>query len=226
MPEVADVEARHNVIVRVQDGDDWLSMEMTVLQDYDDSRISVVRPESGAWPPGRRDVLLERSTLSIFDVAVGDTINVEMNSGAQKRLPVTGLVHEFNYFSSYISRYAHGFITFDTLEWLGEPTVYNQLYVTVAQNAQDEDHLSSVRNAVIDKLGRCGYEVIGFDSFLTRPGKHWAYDFFSALMLVLGAVGGLSLLLSGFLVVNTTMALLAQETRQIGVMKAIGARRG
>jgi putative ABC transport system permease protein len=45
-------------------------------------------------------------------------------------------------------------------------------------------------------------------------------------MLVLGGVGVLSLLLSGFLVINTLMALLALEMRQIGVMKAIGARRG
>jgi putative ABC transport system permease protein len=83
-----------------------------------------------------------------------------------------------------------------------------------------------VRNNVTDWLERCGYTVTGFDDFLTRPGKHWAYGFFSALMLVLSAVGGLTLLLSGLLVVNATMALLAQETRQIGVMKAVGAQRG
>ncbi len=228
MPEVADVEARFGGYARVQSGgdDQWANIELTVLEDYDDSRISVVRPESGAWPPGRRDMLLERSSLSIFDVAVGDTVTLEMPGGAQKRLPVAGLTHEFNYFSSYISRYVHGYVTFDTLEWLGLEAGYNQVYITVAENGLDAAHLERVRNDVTDRLERCGYTITGFDDFLTRPGKHWAYDFFSALMLVMGAVGVLSLLLSGFLVVNTVMALLAQEMRQIGVMKAVGARRG
>ena len=31
--------------------------------------------------------------------------------------------------------------------------------------------------------------IVGFDSFITRPGKHWAYDFFSALVMALTGVG-------------------------------------
>ena len=46
------------------------------------------------------------------------------------------------------------------------------------------------------------------------------------MLLLLGVLGVLSLVLSGFLVVNTISALLAQQVRQIGIMKAIGARSG
>jgi putative ABC transport system permease protein len=233
MPEVADVEARSVVYARVQaaarptvGSEEWVNLELVVLQDYADSRISVVRSQSGAWPPGRREVLMERSTPVVFPVAEGDTVTVEMPDGAQKELHVSGFAHEFNYFSSYISRWARGFITMDTLEWLGADPTYNWLYITVQNDAPDAAYLERVRNDVTERLERGGYRVTGFDDFLTRPGKHWAYDFFSALMLVLGGVGTLSLLLSGFLVLNTTMALLAQETRQIGVMKAVGGQRG
>ena len=48
----------------------------------------------------------------------------------------------------------------------------------------------------------------------------------NAVFLILGAIGGLSLLVSGFLVINTISAILAQQTRQIGMMKAVGARDG
>jgi putative ABC transport system permease protein len=227
MPEVADAEARSVVYARVQAGpDEWVNLELVVLQDYADSRISIVRSQSGAWPPGRREVLMERSTPVVFPVAEGDTITVEMPGGAQKELRVSGFAHEFNTFSSYISRWARGFITMDTLEWLGAEPTYNWLYITVQNDAPDAAYLERVRNDVTERLEQGGYRVTGFDDFLTRPGKHWAYDFFSALMLVLGGVGTLSLLLSGFLVLNTTMALLAQETRQIGVMKAVGGQRG
>ncbi len=42
--------------------------------------------------------------------------------------------------------------------------------------------------------------------------------------MALTGVGALALFLSALLVINTVMALLAQETRQIGMMKAVGAQ--
>ena len=58
------------------------------------------------------------------------------------------------------------------------------------------------------------------------PGEHPAQNFLDAFSLILGAIGILSLLLSGFLIVNTLSAILTQHVRQIGIMKAIGARAG
>jgi len=227
MPEVDDVEPRHVTNARLQVGpDEWVDLELTVLADYDDSRIGVVRQDSGDWPPPARELVLERSSLVLLDAEIGEELTVETSSGDQQQLRLAGLAHEFNDFSSYISRQARGFVTIDTIEWLGLQPAYNQLYLTVTNDALDTSQRDQVRQAVTEQLDELGYRVLGHDSFLTRPGQHWADDFFSALMLVMGAVGALSLLLSGFLVVNTVMALLAQETRQIGVMKAVGARRG
>ncbi|HEU5103926.1 MAG TPA: FtsX-like permease family protein, partial [Roseiflexaceae bacterium] len=56
------------------------------------------------------------------------------------------------------------------------------------------------------------------------PGKHPADAPVQPMLLILGVLGAMSLLLSGFLVVNTIGALLMQQVRQIGVMKSIGAR--
>ncbi|MFN2272371.1 MAG: ABC transporter permease [Anaerolineae bacterium] len=232
VPGVGQVEARKVVNAKLQTAgsDQWTILQVNVLQDYSDSRISVVRPEVGAWPPGRREIVLERSAAYFYGIEIGDTIVVEMPNGAQKELRVTGTAHEFNYHSSVISQMARGFVDWDTLEWLGEDVAYNVLYATVAENGTELAHVESVRSDVLDRLERCGYPVrgfgSGFDSEVVVPGRHWADDFYSALMLILGVVGALTLVLSGFLVMNTTMALLAQETRQIGVMKAVGGKRG
>jgi hypothetical protein len=61
-------------------------------------------------------------------VDLGDTITVEMSNGVQRQLELTGLAREFNDFSSYISREARGFITLDTLEWLGEEPAYQHVW--------------------------------------------------------------------------------------------------
>ena len=47
-------------------------------------------------------------------------------------------------------------------------------------------------------------------------------DVLQGILLLMGLLGVLSLFLSIFLVVNTVSALLTQQKRQIGVMKAVG----
>lgn len=234
---VDDVEPRYVTSARVYPGprstttdDGWQRLELTVLHDYADSRISVVKSESGAWPPGRNEIVLERSSLVLLDAEIGDTITVEMPSGAQKELVVAGFAHEFNEFATYISRQTRGFISMRTLERLGIDAGYNTLYITTQADpatggdTEDQTYRERVRDAVTDRLETGNDQVIAFDNFITRPGKHWAYDFFSALVMVLTGVGVLALFLSGLLIINTVMALLAQETRQIGMMKAVGAQ--
>jgi putative ABC transport system permease protein len=51
-------------------------------------------------------------------------------------------------------------------------------------------------------------------------------DVLEVILYFLGGLGFLSLGLSAFLIVNTVSALVAQQVRQIGVMKAVGARAG
>jgi hypothetical protein len=49
MSAVADVEPRHVVQARLKTRDgQWVTLGLTVLQDCDDSRISVVQSEAGA----------------------------------------------------------------------------------------------------------------------------------------------------------------------------------
>jgi putative ABC transport system permease protein len=55
-----------------------------------------------------------------------------------------------------------------------------------------------------------------------EPGQLPMDDVLQGILLLMGLLGVLSLFLSIFLVVNTVSALLTQQKRQIGVMKAVG----
>jgi putative ABC transport system permease protein len=87
----------------------------------------------------------------------------------------------------------------------------------------DQDYITGVANAVADKVEKAGFTVRRVQ--VPEPGKLPLQDIFDALALLLTPLGLLALLLSSFLVINTISALIAQQVRQIGVMKAIGARR-
>jgi putative ABC transport system permease protein len=65
-----------------------------------------------------------------------------------------------------------------------------------------------------------------FATNVPHPGQHPDHDIVQTLNTILEFMSVLLVFLSGFLVVNTINALLNQHVRQIGVMKAIGARTG
>lgn len=233
MREVGEAEGRRSVTVRVQVGPEqrpkvvegeWHNLNLTVIPDYGDIRLDKIWPVRGAWPPPEREALIERASLDFLRTEVGGSVLIETPDGQQRQLRVAGLAHDISSLSPAIQDTAWGFITFDTLEWLGEPRNLDELHIVAAENALDEEHIRRVANRVQDKVEKSG-RTVGF-TWIPTPGKHPIDDIVQAIVLVLGALGFLSLLLSGFLVVNTIWALLAQQVRQVGIMKAVGARRG
>ncbi len=224
VPEVKEAEGRRATWVRLKTGpDQWSNFELFAIADYDDIRINEVWPESGAWPAGRREVLLERSSLGPANGNVGDTVVIELPNGQQRELRIAGLAHDLGQVPTIFWGGATGYVTFDTLEWLGLGRFYDELYITVAEKPLDREHIGQVTERVTDRLERSGWRV--YQTEIPQPGEHWGHDVIQALLLFLSILGFLSLFLSGFLVINIITALLAQQVRQIGVMKAIGARR-
>ncbi|HEY8414881.1 MAG TPA: ABC transporter permease, partial [Thermaerobacter sp.] len=152
------------------------------------------------------------------------TVVIDPPLGKPRPVPIAGLVHDRNVPSPVFSNRAFGYITMDTLEWLGEPRAYNELHLVVDGDGLDKAHIAQVVEEVRRKVEKSGRTV--HYTWIPEPGRHWAQDVLDAMTFLLLALGGLSLLLSGFLVINTLTAVLAQQVRQIGVMKAVGAGRG
>jgi putative ABC transport system permease protein len=61
---------------------------------------------------------------------------------------------------------------------------------------------------------------------ITDPNKHFFQDSMDGMFMLLGVLGVLSLILGLLLVYNTISSIIAGQTDQIGIMKAIGARTG
>jgi putative ABC transport system permease protein len=224
-PGVRDASASSGFTVRVQIGPDkWRELALTALPDYNNIRINKVRPEQGAWPPPEREFVIERSSLPPLNAKVGDTVLVELRDGKQKQVRIAGTVYNLNLPPIAFVNNSFGYISFDTLEWLGGSRDYNEISIVVNGNVQSKADIEPVVRAVRDKIERSG-NTVGF-VYLPEPNKHPADQGLQPLLLLLNVLGIMSLLASGFLVVNTIAALLTQQTRQIGVMKAIGARGG
>lgn len=224
MREVEDAEGRRQVTVRLQVGpNEWRDMQLFAIPDYDDIRVNKILPESGEWPPDKHDVLIERAALSMTQAQVGDTVRVKTPTNRMRDMRITGLTHDMVQIPAFMDGRIYGYITFDTLEWLGVSREYNELHIIVAEGKDNEEHIQEVTRLVKEKVEKSGRHV--YYTLVPEPGKHPLDYLLQAIVLLLGVLGTLALLLSGFLVVTTISAILAQHVKQIGILKSIGARR-
>lgn len=224
---VKEAEGRRNVDLRVRSAtNEWRQMFLTAIPDYGKQKVNIVRPQSGAWPPGDGDVLLERSSLAELGVNTGQSIVVETPTGRKRSLKVTGVVYDPSQIPSLFSGRSYGYINMDTLEKLDEPRRLDQVNFVVESWV-----LQGKETAPIEAIGRRAWSKLEqgdttvFWLQVNKPGEHQMQSAINALVLLLAILGILSLFLSTFLLVNTVTAILAQQMRQIGIMKAIGGRR-
>jgi putative ABC transport system permease protein len=225
MPGVGAAEGRFDLTVRINTApDEWRNLRLEAIDDYRDIPLDKVRPDSGAWPPPEQELLIERASLALTGSGVGDTLGVRLPDGSQRDLRIAGLAHDLNKVPAAFSGTPIGYITFDTLEWLGYPKSSNALHLLVDGDTADEGHVRSVVDQVRAEIEQNGRTVSWV--YVPEPGTFAADDILAPMVVVLGTLALLSLFLSGFLLINTTSALLLQQVRQIGMMKSVGARSG
>ncbi|MCA9875466.1 MAG: FtsX-like permease family protein [Anaerolineales bacterium] len=225
MPQVHEAEGRRSLSLRLQVGpDQWRDMNVDVIDDFDNIRLNRVTSEGGAWPPPDKTLLLERASLTLANAGVGDTVTVETADGKIAQMTVSGLAHDMNKPPAQFVGTPYAYITMDTLEWLGFGRYFNELHIQVEGDRLNENHIQEVANLVEEKAQKNGQNVYWI--WIPEPGKHVANEAVQPMLLILGVLGFLSLFASSFLVINIINGLLAQHTTQIGIMKAIGARKG
>jgi putative ABC transport system permease protein len=91
--------------------------------------------------------------------------------------------------------------------------VFDQLLVVASSR--------ETAGSVLDALTDLGYNASGMGSFLSQVN-----DFFGTMRMMLAGVGGVALLVAAFGVANTMMMAILERTREIGLMKAVGATDG
>lgn len=223
MPEVAEAEGRSSMRVRVNVGENqWRDLALTAVPDYQAITLDKIIPIAGAVEPAKGELLVEDYSLDFLNAAIGDTLLIELDDGTQKELSVSGTTHFSHVPSADIVNRGFGFITPETMETLGGSRLATELRFTVAQNPNNVAHIRTVGQTIEDKIEKSG-RTVNFISVPT-PGEHWANDTVQTLVLLFSVFGVLILFLSGFLVVNTISALLAQQVNQIGVMKLVGGK--
>ena len=241
MDAVEAAEGQSLMSVRVRVGTEWKPMLISAREDYGAIQINKIfpqfafqaRPEIGAegtaWPPPERGVLIERASFLLPGMLpegahVGSMLTIQTPDEKERQLLLAGIVHDPGEIPPTFAATAYGYISLDTLEWLAGTRQMDRLLLRTTPDRVTRDQITRVAEQVRAKIENGGRAV--YTTTVPVPGRNPMQDIFQGLLLILNALGLGSLFLSGFLITNTVSALLAQQVRYIGVMKAIGARRG
>ncbi len=218
---VSSVQAERVDVARVRSGpDSWLSLQIYTIPDFKSLTLDKLTPDAGSpGAPATDSILLERSLKNIMPV--GNTITVELLSGDTHTLTVAGTVNDLSQLPSDISLTGMGYITPDTASNLGFDSHYNQLYVRFANVHTRSDIEKQTTQLVKDIQGQ---NAVVFSASVPVPDQYALSDNMSSVLFILGALGVLTLILSGFLVTSVMSAVMSQQIPQIGILKSLGAR--
>jgi putative ABC transport system permease protein len=219
------VEGRSTTGAKViRPGEDDVSIQFTAIENPYDLTVNTLKPvlnEDSIPALGEKEALLDSSAASL-GYEPGDLIMVELNDGKLRELRLAGYLHSATSIPLNQGFTVTAYVRPDTIVWLGGARNFNALAVSVAENPTDAEHVTAVAQAVADRIERSGAKVSSV--YVSQPGHHYAYSLSQGVFFILDVLGWLTVLLSGILIVNTITALMSQQTRQIGIMKAIGGR--
>jgi len=222
-PGIASAEAGSSVWARIEvKPDEWMPLLLFVVKDFNAMQTSAFRRESGTWPPPEGSMLLERTALPLVNGKIGREIRVQTPNGPKREVVISGLVHDPGLAPSWQEQTAYGYVTPSTLVFLGESGTLDTLKVKVSDPSPDVVAIERTVAGLAGWLKQQGYAV--GEIRIPPPGKHPHQTQMKAILVMLLLFSLMALVLSAVLTAATIGGLLAQQVRQIGVMKAIGAR--
>ena len=206
-----------------------IPVQIFVAAPQDPLRIAKFYVQEGSWPPASGEVFLGRDSLTLLNVALGDTLTVETPGGKSLRLRVADTVYDPSLSPSPQEQTGRAYLSTASLAMSGEAVV-DQLKIQFADPGQatpsrDRDAIVAVAGDVGEWLQRergMAVREIQVPEPYTHPHQFQA----DSLLLSLLAGGAAALLLSTILVANMLNTLFTQQIPQIGIMKAIGASAG
>jgi putative ABC transport system permease protein len=220
-PGIKEAERRATLLGRMKIHDRWYPILLFVIDDFDQMKISKFHPVSGGTHPRPGSMLVERTALPMMQAELGDSILIRSPNGTPRRIVISGVVHDPGLAPAWQEQAGYAYISYATLQLLGETQGFDLLRIAVNENEYSRDHITATATALSDWLAENGYNV--HEIQVPPPGSHPHQGQMNAVLSIF-TVFSFMILILGSILVSTGMAtLMVKQVRQIGVMKTLGA---
>jgi putative ABC transport system permease protein len=223
LPEVETAGASYNIWLKIaaRDGRQH-QINLNSIVSLDALQVDKLVLALGSTSLADGEIYLERQGAEGLGWKVGDTVTLELADGSTRGLKVTGTVHDVLANPYKFNGSTSGFVTPATMASLGGSDQCNFVNLVTSGSHTDANHVQEMAENVASVVEANGIKVMNVSA--QRPGQPPAQATVDTVMTLMSILSVLVVFLSTFLVTNTVSALMGQQIRQVGVMKALGAK--
>ncbi|WP_432041559.1 ABC transporter permease [Streptomyces cadmiisoli] len=188
----------------------------TIVGNWNANDARTMKIASGSAPEGADQVMVDADTAGKHDLALGDRIGVITAVGTH-RAKLSGIVD----FTVTNPGAAIFYLDTPTAQraLVGETGVFTNVNVTAASGFSDAALKKSVATALDG-----GFQVQTAKEVADANAED-VQEFMGVIKYAMLGFAGIAFLVGVFLIINTFSMLVAQRTREIGLMRAIGSSR-
>ena len=218
LSNVAAVELRNTYYTRAKFGDSWHDIYFVGIEDFGQMVVSKIELRQGRYP-NLNEVLLEISARDLAPLEIGQKIIYRSGvDHAERPLTISGFAQTPTYPSSVFINLVLAYVPAAKVRQMLDIAGSNQILIKLDDFSARAETIQEIRK-VFNKRG-----IQHRDPQVRDPHYFEGKRELDALVRLMYAFSGLGLAISGFLVANTLAAIVAEQTREIGIMKSIGGR--
>jgi putative ABC transport system permease protein len=219
-PQLAAVEGLMVASVNWRPSPDaaWRPATLQARDDYANQQLALLQLEGGAWPTGR-GFAVERG----FPIAIGERVELQIEQRTNSAA-IDGTLYNLAVLSSNLGGDPIFYTSRSQFARLTGQDGFNQVIATVPDYSAAR--AAAAAASMQRTLRRYGFDVgpASIDNTkVADPNRAFFQDPIESVGVILQSIGVIAVLLGLLLIYNTVMAIVTQQTAQIGELKAIGA---